>query len=266
MRGARPRQRLGLLAFGVAFAALFLGFAIAQGIGRPDVPAGAVAVVEDAPAGMGTIARGDFDRAFAQVARAAGVKDAPHPGDPQYEELMEVAMDGLLSAVWLQGQAAEMGIALEPGRVIEEFKSVKAEEFKTKAEYEKFLRASLLDRGELIDRVEAQLLTAEIQKRLGEESPSPADEAEAEFLAEFTDKWASRTFCAAGFVTESCANFQATGRPPGAPSACYEAEPDGEAPPACPAPVMQAKPARPGSVSILEPEGEQLPQRPLPAD
>ena len=45
--------------------------------------------------------------------------------------------------------------------------------------------------------------------------------------------------------------------------ACYEANPKNPAT-ECPAPVTQAKPALPGSVTILKPKGEQLAQRPQP--
>ena len=44
----------------------------------------------------------------------------------------------------------------------------------------------------------------------------------------------------------------------------YEADPKGGLPKACPAPVTQAAPALPGSVTLLKPQGERLPQRPRP--
>ncbi len=86
----------------------------------------------------------------------------------------------------------------------------------------------------------------------------------SEFVSEFQNKWESRTFCADGFVVERCGNFKGDGRPPGAPPACYEADPKGGRPTSCPAPVTQVAPALPGSTTITKPQGDRLPQRPRP--
>ena len=85
------------------------------------------------------------------------------------------------------------------------------------------------------------------------------------FVANYGSKWQSRTFCASGYVIERCANFKGSGHPASAPPACYEANPKGGLPADCPAPVQQLAPALPGSVSILTPQGQRLPQRPQPA-
>jgi parvulin-like peptidyl-prolyl isomerase len=86
------------------------------------------------------------------------------------------------------------------------------------------------------------------------------------FVSGFTDEWTSRTFCASGYVIERCANFTSGGHPASAPPACYEADPKGGPPEACPAPVFQLVPAMPGSVTPLEPQGKPLAQRPRPME
>ena len=85
-----------------------------------------------------------------------------------------------------------------------------------------------------------------------------------EFVSGYQSKWQSRTFCASGFVIERCANYVGSGHPSTAPAACYEANPKGGTPKECPAPVAQVAPAIPGSVTLLKPKGERLPQRPQP--
>ena len=65
-------------------------------------------------------------------------------------------------------------------------------------------------------------------------------------------------------MVERCANFKGAGHPATAPEGCYEANPKGVAPEACPAPVFQAIPALPGTVTPLEPKGKPLAQRPRP--
>ena len=84
------------------------------------------------------------------------------------------------------------------------------------------------------------------------------------FVRGYGSRWKSRTFCASGYEIERCDNFKSDGRPPEANEACFEANPKTPAE-ACAAIVPQVKPAQPGSVSPLEPEGKRLAQRPRPA-
>jgi parvulin-like peptidyl-prolyl isomerase len=84
------------------------------------------------------------------------------------------------------------------------------------------------------------------------------------FVGQFSTEWTDRTFCADGYVIERCANYESSGHPSSAPEACYEANPKGGRE-ACPAPVFQAVPAMPGSITALEPNGKPLPQRPRAA-
>ena len=86
------------------------------------------------------------------------------------------------------------------------------------------------------------------------------------FGSSFNTDWTQRTFCASDYVTERCANFEGSGRPATAPEGCYEANPEGGLPEACPAPVFQLVPALPGTVTPLEPKGKPLAQRPRPME
>jgi foldase protein PrsA len=86
------------------------------------------------------------------------------------------------------------------------------------------------------------------------------------FVSLFNTQWTQRTFCADGYATERCANFKGDGHPPAAPEGCYEEDPKGGFPEACPAPVYQLIPAMPGTVTPLEPKGKLLAQRPQPKE
>jgi parvulin-like peptidyl-prolyl isomerase len=86
------------------------------------------------------------------------------------------------------------------------------------------------------------------------------------FVSKFSNEWNERTFCAPGYVTERCSNYEFSGHPVTAPAGCYEADPKGGRPEACPAPVAQLIPAMPGTVTPLEPKGKPLAQRPRPLD
>lgn len=401
---AAGRQRLGLVVFGVLLVGLFLGFAVTQGIGAPSVPAGDVAKVEGVPDEIATISEADFKRALLQQVAQGGLKKPPKPGEKKYEELKDDALSELLDAIWLQGQAEELGIEVTPKQIETELEQIKDQNFKTEAEYQKFLKTSLFTQDDVFDRVKLQILSTQIQEQMTN-SATPATDAEIEeyyaneretqftepesrearvvvnedeakiedakaqlekdnspaswkkiaaevsedpntkgkgglqagltrellqsqpelasavfdnsagivvgptpvagkffltevvklkpaktqslkevrgqiksqldqqlqqeffsgFVADYQSKWEARTICAEGYLIERCSNYVGSGRPPGAPEACYEADPKGGPPADCPAAVQQTSPAIPGSVTEANPQGERLPQRPRPA-
>jgi parvulin-like peptidyl-prolyl isomerase len=397
------RQRLALVLFGALFVVLFAGYAIAEGLGHPSVPDGDVAIVQNVPDELGSVSEADFKRALLQQAVQAQLKKAPQPGDDKYEELKEAALGELLDTIWIQGEAEELGIAVTPKQIATEFATIKKQNFKTPAEYAKFLKTSRFTKADVLTRVKLQLLSTQVQEKIASKAP-PATEAEissyydsvkdtqyttaasrdvrvivnkdkakvaaaqaelakdnspanwkkvaakysedpttktkgglqkalteellqsqpelknaifdsatgqiegpvdvkgnffvievvqlnpakiqplaevsaqiksqltqqvaqqvfSEFVSNYQSKWQSRTFCADGFVIERCSNFVGDGHPKGAPPACYEADPKGGLPAACPAPVTAASPAMPGSTTLVKPQGERLPQRPRP--
>jgi parvulin-like peptidyl-prolyl isomerase len=409
-KGAKPgqsrksgRQRLALILFGALFVILFAGYAIAQGLGHPSVPSGDVALVTHVPDEIGAVSEADFKRALLQQAAQAKLKGAPKPGDDKYEELKTAALGELLDTIWIQGEAEERGIAVTPKQIATELAQIKKTNFKTEAEYQKFLTTSHFTKADVLARVKLQLLSTQIQEAITKLAPPATDseisayydsakdtqyktaesrdvrvavnkdkakieEAKAalekddsaeswkkvaaqysedpttkskgglqkalteellasqeelkeaifgnptgvivgpvdvqgkffvievdklnpesvktlpevsaeiksqltqqvaqkvfsEFVAEYQSKWTSRTFCASGFEIERCSNFKGDGHPSGAPAGCYEADPKGGLPKACPAPVAQPAPALPGSTTLLKSEGERLPQRPRP--
>ena len=396
--------RLALLGFGALLVGLFVVVAIAEGIGKPSIPSGAVAVVEEAPEGMGTVTEKEFRRAIVQAAASSGIKPIPKPGEEQYEGLRETALGELLQSIWLKGQAAEMGIEVTPAEVAAELKKIKEQSFKTEKQFQEFLKESHWTKADVLDRVKIQILSGKIQEQIREEAQVPssgeikgyyeevkssqfttpesrdirlvvnkdkskveeakaalekdhsveswekvakkyssdsktkdkgglesgvaegktseplnaavfaAEQGELEgplkesrgwvifevskitpesvqeletvkaqianqleeeaaqknfsrFVRNWTSLWTSRTFCAEEVAISHCANYPAKKQVEKAREAykgCYEANPK-EPPESCPAPVAQVKPALPGSVSLLTPEGKQLPQRPRPA-
>jgi parvulin-like peptidyl-prolyl isomerase len=177
--GPAAARRLGLIVFGVAFLVLFAIVAIVDGVGHPSVPSGDVVLIEDAPGDSGEISKADFERALEQEAAQAGVKKTPKPGDPQYEELKESAMNSLFESVWLQGLGEEMGITVSDKEVDAEVKKLKKESFKSEAEFKEFLKGARYTMADVEKRVKLQKLSGEIQEELKERVPPPS-EAEIE--------------------------------------------------------------------------------------
>jgi foldase protein PrsA len=395
------RQRLALVAFAAVFVALFVGFAIAQGIGQPSVPSGDVAIVQHVPDEIGTISEADFKRAMLQQAAQAKLPKLPKTGEKKYEELKTAALGELLDRIWIKGEAEELGVSATSKQIATALAQIKKTNFKTKAAYEEFLKTSRFTPQDVLDRVELQVLSTEIQEMITKGAPAPSsseiedyyeaakdtqyttgesrdvrlilnkdkreveaaktalekdsspanwkkvagkyssdptsskkgglqegiteeflqgplkaavfdsstgelagpvkfqnnyvlvevvklnlkkvqtlDEVRAqiksqlgqtksqeffdEFVADFQSKWQSRTFCANGYAIEKCANYPPAKRLEKEREpykSCYEADPKIAAK-ECPAPVAQTKPAVPGSITVLKPSGEPLPQRP----
>jgi parvulin-like peptidyl-prolyl isomerase len=168
------RQRLTLVGFAALFILLFIGFAIAQGVGEPSVPSGDVAIVEGVPDELGTISEADFKRTLLHQAGLNNLKKPPQPGEPKYDELKQAALEELFDAIWIEGQAEEMGITVTPKQIATELAQIKKQNFKTDAAYKEFLKTSRFTQEEVDARVKTQILGTQIQERIGQESPPPS--------------------------------------------------------------------------------------------
>ena len=187
------RQRLALILFGIAFVGLFVGFAVAQGIGQPSVPSGDVVLVKGVPSDEGTISEAEFDAALRRQATQGGLKKPPKPGEAKYEELQSAAMGELLDQIWIKGQAEEMGISVTDKQIESELATIKKQNFPTKAAYAKFLKESHFTQQDVNDRVELQLLSTAVQEQANGGAPQPssaeiANYYDAEKAAQFTTK------------------------------------------------------------------------------
>jgi hypothetical protein len=283
-------HRTALIIFGVLFALLFVGVALAVGVGSAssNVPHGDVAIVEGAPPGTGTISKAELDQAMLQAVGFGEQKRPPQPGEEGYEQAKSEALNGLITAIWLRGQGEAMGIVVSDREVAAELK--KSGEAKTLREAN-FTRKTMYERvrGEMLVRKIEEALqkeaekasTAEVRAYLEEEPLTEEEPPQKKTFAEaktalqgiknqevftrfdlaFPATWQPRTHCAHGFLVEDCADYPAFAH--SAPPACYEADPK-EPAEACPAPVLQSSTAQPGTVTPFKPKGESLVQRPYP--
>ena len=163
----RPRtarlSAIGLLVFGVGLLVLFAIVAISEGIGHPDVPSGAVAIVEEAPDGEVTEAK--FNRAMEQAAAEGKLDKVPKPSDPQYKALKEGTLEKLLQTVWVKGQAAEMGISASKEEISEKADELKEQGFQSDAEYEKTLKKLHFTQADVNEAMELQILATKTRNR-----------------------------------------------------------------------------------------------------
>jgi parvulin-like peptidyl-prolyl isomerase len=193
--GRAEVRRLGLLVFGALFVLLFAGFAIAQGIGGTTVPSGAVAVIKGMPADagapldkpfkdckgrtvtpdLGLITDAEFECAFERTLAAAGQKKPPKSGTSEYEELQGKALESILETRWIAGLAAERGITVTEKEIQEKLGEIKKKEFKTEANFKKFLKTSHYTTHDVDERVKLGIQGEQIQKEVEENPPTPSD-------------------------------------------------------------------------------------------
>ncbi len=172
-------RRFALIVFSVLFVGLFVGFAVAQGVGEPSVPAGDVAMVEGVPSELGAVSEAEFKRSFAQQAAQGGQGKLPKEGSKKYEELKTAAMTETLEQVWLRGEAEERGISVTPKQVSTELAQIKKENFKAPGSYQEFLKNSSFTPEDVERRVEVQVLSTQIQEAIST-SAGPASKEEIE--------------------------------------------------------------------------------------
>lgn len=175
-RKAAGLKRLSLLGFGSLLVLLFVGIAVASGIGDPTIRSGEVAVVEDVPDGVdGTITEEEFRRGIVQAAAENEIKPVPKPGDEQYEGLKQTALSELLNSIWVEGAAAEMGITATPKEVEAELKKIQEESFGSVKQFEEFAKESGYTTEDVDRRVTLQVLSTKIQAQIQEEAPTPSE-------------------------------------------------------------------------------------------
>ncbi len=277
-------QRIALAFFGGAFALLFVGVALAVGVGsEPAVPPGDVAIIEGAPPGLAEVTRAEFEQDMRQNIALSGLGEDFGPGDPGYAQMKKESLSLLISAAWMDSEAIYRGVPVSRQQIVErlapEKQSLSEAGFtpKTMAEREKWQ----LSGDNILAKLDEQTPPPTEAEAWAYYKENPSDEsfakAKKKILAlinerrqaeifnniemDWRGEWQLRTHCAEGFVVEECANYPIFDH--GAPGGCFEADPETPAE-ECPAPVPQPRPAQPGSVRWWHPEGDRRIQRPVP--
>jgi len=165
--------------------------AATSGIGHANVPSGDVAKVDrddiTVTAGPttlidnGAISQEAFDASLKQAALRQGVKTVPQPGDPQYDQLRDQALGDLLDIAWITGEAKDQGVEVSDREVQQAFQQTKQQNFKTEAEYQKFLKTSGFTQDDVNLRVKLQKLSEKIQTKLSSGASDVSDSEVQDF-------------------------------------------------------------------------------------
>jgi parvulin-like peptidyl-prolyl isomerase len=190
---AAGRQRLALILFGALFVLLFVVFAVTEGIGSPSVPSGDVAKVQSVSDELANVSQEEFDNSLARQVAGAKLKKPPAPGSKKYEELKQAVVTELLEAVWIRGEAEDLGVKVTSKQVEEELAQVKKQSFPSESAYKKFLKESKLSEEDVSNIIETKALGTAIEEQIKSEVPPPSSSEidsyyQAEKKAQFTEE------------------------------------------------------------------------------
>ena len=134
------------------------------------------------------------------------ISDKGSPGAPA-DELQRQVMQFLVSAKWMEGEAADRGITLSQRAVRREFTKTKHAAFKTERQFKRFLRETGQTVGDVEYRVRVGMLSERIRRdAAGTGSRASKERRLAAFLGRFAKKWTARTSCQPEFRIDECGN------------------------------------------------------------
>ncbi len=121
----------------------------------------------------------------------------------------EQVMGFLLSGDWLLGEARTLKLHVSARAVRHELEHLRRQQFPRRRDYVKFLRQSRQTPADLLLRVELDMLSARIQRKVtAGRGPHAQMRAMSRFIAHFRTKWRAQTYCAPAYAVEDCGHVQ----------------------------------------------------------
>ncbi len=136
--------------------------AATSGLGEPGLPDGDVAFVDGVD--DGSITQDDLDSAIQQAAAQSGLPKPPAPDDPQYDSLVQQAMQSLILAEWVKGEAADRGITVTQQDIDSELQRIKDQSFSSEKEFQKFVEQNKFSEADVQEQVELTLLRDRLEQ------------------------------------------------------------------------------------------------------
>jgi parvulin-like peptidyl-prolyl isomerase len=173
---ARPTKRKLAIVLAVILVAAVALVAATSGLGQPGLPEGDVAVVDGVE--NGAITQEELDAGLEQAAAQGGLPEVPATDDPQYQALLDQAMQSLILSVWVEGEAADRGITVSQEDIDAELERIKEQSFSSEAEFQKFVKQSKFTEEDVQEQVRLTLLRDKLEQEVVAEPTIPDDEIE----------------------------------------------------------------------------------------
>jgi len=173
---ARPAKRKLAIFLAVILVAVVALVAATSGLGQPGLPEGDVAYVDDVD--NGGITQDQLDAGIEQAAAQGGLPKAPAPDDPQYQALHDQALQSLILAVWVEGEAKDRGITVTQDDIDSELANIKKQSFSSEAEFNKFVKQSKFTDADVQEQVKLTLLRDRLEQAIVKQPTISDDEIE----------------------------------------------------------------------------------------
>jgi hypothetical protein len=133
-------------------------------------------------------------------------KDLP----PSTAQTRTEALQFLITSDWVLGEARDLHIAVSAAQLKRQFDRVKAQQFRTRAEFEAFLRSSGQTVADLLFRVQLNVLSQRIQRHVSavHGGTRAKQRALSRFVEAFKSKWLAQTYCAPEYAVQDCGHVQ----------------------------------------------------------
>jgi hypothetical protein len=121
-------------------------------------------------------------------------------------------MGFLISADWIIGEARDLDVHVSPAEVRRTFNQTRKTQFPKQSEFQAFLGKSKETVTDILLRVELDLLSQRLQRRVvaGKHGAHKKREALKHFVSHFRNKWTAQTYCSAQYASQDCGHVQTT--------------------------------------------------------
>ena len=124
--------------------------------------------------------------------------------EQMYAEKKFEILDQLISADWVTGEAADLGVKVSAGEVANHFEALKNEQFPQGSEYKRFLAGTGYTEADLLARVRLMLLATRMRAARG---------AAARLRQPgYEQRWRAATNCRPGYIVADCRQYKGSSR------------------------------------------------------
>ena len=109
--------------------------------------------------------------------------------EQQYKELQQQALGFLISYVWVEKEAAALGVKVSDKEVVKHLNELKKQEYPKEAEFQKFLERTKYTVSDLLLRVKLQMLSQKVEEKVTKSGKDVNEAAVAKYYNEHKSQY-----------------------------------------------------------------------------
>jgi Raf kinase inhibitor-like YbhB/YbcL family protein len=142
--------------------------------------------------------------------RPATARNPKSECEAEYVKLERKALDFLIASEWTRGEAANLHLAVSHAETKHRLDEVRSKDYPKASQFTALLRSSGETIGDVLWRLEAELLQAKISESAAKGKTQTTEEkiVLSDYQEAFAARWKGRTNCHVGYVVEDCMQFK----------------------------------------------------------